>query len=63
MACVRQVRAQQDIPALLADDLRVDLDAVMRMRVPVVREVAKRYRRQSVNAFLRWLERHTTRIR
>ena len=48
---------------MLENDLRVDLDAVMRMRVPVVREVAKRYRRQSVNAFLRWLERHTTRIR
>ena len=58
IACVRQMRAQRDIPGLLEDDLRVDLDTVLRMRVAVVREVAKRYRRQSVNAFLRWLERH-----
>ena len=58
IACVRQVRAQRDIPGLLEDDLRVDLDTVQRMRVAVVRELAKRYRRQSVNAFLRWLERH-----
>ena len=58
IACVRQVRAQRDIPALLEDDLRVDLDAVVRMRVPVVRHVATRYRRQSVNAFLGWLQRH-----
>ena len=58
IARVRQVRAQRDIPALLEDDLRVDLDAVVWMRVSAVREVAKRYRRQSVNAFLRWLERH-----
>ena len=47
-----------DIPALLEDDLRVDLDAVVRMRVATVRQVAMRYRRQSVNAFLHWLERH-----
>ena len=41
------------------DDLRVDVDAVLRMRLPLVREVARRYRRQSVTAFLHWLERHT----
>ena len=58
IARVRQVRAQRDIPALLEDDLRVDLDAVVRMRVATVRQVAMRYRRQSVNAFLHWLERH-----
>ena len=58
IARVRRVRAQRDIRALLEDDLRVDLDVVVRMRVAVVREVARRYRRQSVNAFLRWLERH-----
>ena len=58
IARVRQVRAQRDVPALLEDDLRVDLDAVVRMRVSAVRQVATRYRRQSVNAFLHWLERH-----
>ncbi|MCY4482749.1 MAG: hypothetical protein OXC12_07740 [Spirochaetaceae bacterium] len=55
---VREVRAPRDIPAFLEDDLRVDLDAVVRMRVSAVRQVAMRYRRQSVNAFLAWLERH-----
>ena len=58
IACIRQVRAQRDIPQLLEDDLRVDLDAVVRMRLPLVREIARRYRRRSVNAFRRWLERH-----
>ena len=58
IARVREVRAQREIPALLEDDLRVDLDAVVRMRVSAVRQVATRYRRQSVGAFLRWLERH-----
>lgn len=58
IARVRQVRAQRDIPQLLEDDLRLDLDAVMRMRLPLVREIAQRYRRQSVNTFQRWLERH-----
>ena len=58
IACIRQVRAQRDISPLLEDDLRVDLDAVVRMRLPLVREIAQRYRRQSVNAFRRWLERH-----
>ena len=58
IACFRQVRAQRDILQLLEDDLRVDLDAVVRMRLPLVREIAQRYRRQSVNGFQRWLERH-----
>ena len=58
IACVRGLRAQRDVPALLEDDLRVDVDAVIRMRLPLVREIARRYRRRSVTAFLRWLERH-----
>ena len=59
IACVRGLRAQRDVPELLEDDLRVDVDAVLRLRLPLVREVARRYRRQSVTVFLRWLERHT----
>ena len=59
IACVRGVRAQRDVAELLEDDLRVDVDAVVRMRLPLVREVARRYRRRSVTAFLRWLERQT----
>lgn len=60
IAGVRGLRAQRDVPELLADDLRVDMDAVVLMRLPLVREVARRYRRQNVTAFLRWLE-HVTR--
>ena len=59
IAGVRGLRAQRDVPELLEDDLRVDMDAVARMRLPLVREAARRYRRQNVTAFLRWLERHT----
>ena len=58
IACVRGLRAQRDVPALLEDDLRVDVGAVVGMRLPLVREIARRYRRQNVTAFLRWLERN-----
>ena len=58
IAGVRGLRAQRDVPALLEDDLRVDMDAVAGMRLPLVREIARRYRRQNVTAFLRWLERN-----
>ena len=58
IACIRHLTAMRDIPAVLEDHLRVDLDAVIRMRLSVVRNIAKRYRRRSVDAFLRWLERH-----
>ena len=60
IAGVRGLRAQRDVLELLADDLRVDMDAVVRIRLPLVREIARRYRRQNVTAFLRWLE-HVTR--
>ena len=58
IACVRHLTAIRDVPELLEEDLRVDVDAVVRMRVPVVREIARRYRRQNVSAFQRWLEHH-----
>jgi predicted transcriptional regulator of viral defense system len=60
IACIRHLSAMRDIPAVLEEHLRVDLDAVVRMRVSVVRDIAKRYRRRNVDAFLRWLERHGT---
>ena len=60
IACIRRLSAMREIPAVLEEHLRVDLDAVVRMRVSVVRDIAKRYRRRNVDAFLRWLERHGT---
>ena len=38
--------------------LRVDVEAVRRFSVSEVREIARRYRRRGVTAFLRWLEKH-----
>ena len=63
IACIRHLTAMRDIPEVLADHLRVDLDAVARMRLSVVRNIAQRYRRRNVDAFLRWLERHGTATR
>ena len=60
IACIRHLTAMRDIPAVLEEHLRVDLDAVIRMRLDVVRNIANRYRRRNVDAFLRWLERHGT---
>ena len=60
IACIRHLTAMRDVPAALDDHLRVDLDAVVRMRLNVVRHIAKRYRRRNVDAFLRWLQRHGT---
>ena len=57
IACIRHLTAMRDIPALLEDHLRVDIEAVVRMRLSVVGNIARRYRRRNVNAFLRWLER------
>ena len=58
IARIRHLTAMRDVPAALEDHLRMDLDAIVRMRLSVVRNIAKRYRRRSVDAFLRWLERH-----
>ncbi len=60
IACIRHLTAMRDIPAVLEEHLRVDLDAVIRMRLDVARNIANRYRRRNVDAFLRWLERHGT---
>jgi predicted transcriptional regulator of viral defense system len=58
IARVRQLTAVRDIPALLEEDLRVDVDLARTLSVPEVREIARRYRKRSVSAFLRWLEKH-----
>ncbi len=60
IACIRHLTAMRDVPAALEDHLRVDLDAVVRMRMNLVSHIAKRYRRRNVDAFLRWLQRHGT---
>ena len=59
IARVRQLTAARDIPELLEEDLRVEVETVLRFSVDEVREIARRYRKRSVSAFLRWLEKHT----
>lgn len=58
VAAVRDLTAARDVPRLLEDDLRIDMDAVLQMRLLVIQEIAGRYRKQNVNALLRWFEHH-----
>ncbi|MCB1228264.1 MAG: hypothetical protein KDK99_20830 [Verrucomicrobiales bacterium] len=53
----RSLAAVRDVEAVLTEDLRVDLDAVRGFRRPLVRDIAKAYRRKSVTAFEKWLSR------
>ncbi len=57
LARIPGVRAQREIPALLEEDLRVELVGVMRLRASEVQEIAKCYRRNTVTAFAKWLQR------
>lgn len=58
VARVRQLTAARDIPELLEEDLRVDVDRVRTFSLTEVREIARRYHKRSVTALLRWLERN-----
>lgn len=58
IALVRGLTAMRDVAALLGEELRIDPDAVRRsFRLPVVMEIADRYRRRNVRAFAKWLAR------
>lgn len=57
IALVRGLSAVRDVRRVLADDLRIELDAIGSFRLPEVAEIAARYRRGNVSAFLQWLER------
>ncbi|NCF92838.1 MAG: hypothetical protein GWQ05_18070 [Verrucomicrobiaceae bacterium] len=57
LAQIPGVRAQREIPALLEDDLRLELDVVMRLQASEVQEIAKRYLRNTVTAFAKWFQR------
>lgn len=59
IALVRGLSAARDVPAVLLEDLRIDLRAVRDLRSPVVTEIAGRYRRRNVDAFSRWLSRES----
>lgn len=57
IALIRNLGAVRDVPSALAEDLRIDLEAVGHFRLPLVKEIADRYRRKNVSAFYRWLAR------
>lgn len=58
VAMISGLTAAREVAAVLEDDLRVDVDAVMStFRLPLVQEIAELYRRKNVAAFHRWLAR------
>jgi len=57
VARVRGLSAQRDVEPLLAEDLRIDMDTLATLRLPLMKEITERYRRKNVTAFYRWLNR------
>ena len=55
IALVRGLTAVRDVSTVIFDDLRIEPEALDSFRVPVVKEIASRYRRKNVRAFYRWL--------
>jgi len=56
IAQVKGLEAMRDIPAVLEESLRIEPGDLDELRVPLVVEIASRYRRKNVAAFARWLE-------
>ncbi len=61
LALIPGIRAQGEIPALLEDDLRLELDAVIALKANDIQDIARRYRRNAVTAFAKWFQRQSTR--
>ena len=56
LARIPGLSAVRDMQATLEDNLRVEVDVVVRtFRLPLVEEIADAYRKRSVSAFHRWL--------
>jgi len=56
IARVRGLEAMREVPAMLAENLRIERADLDRLRMDLVQEIATLYRRKSVTAFARWLE-------
>lgn len=56
IAQVKGLEAMRDVPAVLEESLRIEPGDLEKLRVPLVLEIASRYRRKNVAAFARWLE-------
>ncbi|MEZ5305444.1 MAG: hypothetical protein R3F11_33105 [Verrucomicrobiales bacterium] len=57
LALVSGVRSLRDIPALLEEDLRLDLGEVLSLDGDAIREIARLYRRNTVTSFAKWFAR------
>jgi len=57
VARVRGLSAQRDVEPLLAEDLRIDMDTLATLRLPLMKEITERYRRKNVTALYLWLNR------
>jgi len=56
IAQMKGLHAMRDVPVLLRENLRIAPESLENFRVSLVLEIAARYRRKSVTAFARWLE-------
>jgi hypothetical protein len=57
IALARGLSAQRDVPRVLEEELRVELDRVGEFDLGLVAEIARLYRRSAVDAFAGWLGR------
>jgi len=63
VAIVRNLRAQRDVPKLLADELRIDVGDLAEFDIALVAEIARRYQRASVTALAGWLAKQKGKLR
>jgi hypothetical protein len=61
IAQVKGLEAMRDVPVVLEESLRIELGELDELRVPLVLEIASRYRRKNVTTFARWLEKSRSR--
>ena len=55
IARIRGLSAAREVPHMIEADLRIDLNAVRQMSLSIIADIARRYRRNNVSAFHRWL--------
>ncbi len=57
IALIRGLSAIKEVHQVLEDDLRLDMDAVRSLRLPLIQTISDAYRRKNVLTFLSWLDR------
>lgn len=62
IAQVKGLQTMREVPELLQDDLRISLEDLDGLRVPLVLEIAERYRRKNVSVFARWLQKRQRKV-